>query len=183
MATVLLHPNLAADKDLLEECKSLVIPLVKDTRRDRRTLRETWLRYHRIWSATRDQEAYQGRETLYFAKGRKIIDNWVRRLKRDLFPADDWFAVTALRERYGEREAPTHTLLDHFARHDADLRRNSSPWLRQLVTLGTSPVKVIWQQEEESLDVMREILDPDGNPTRKAERTEELVIRKLGPSF
>jgi hypothetical protein len=183
MPTLLRHPNLATDSTFRDEVKRLVIPQVKDTRRDRRTLRETWLRYHRIWSATRDQEAYQGREALYFAKGRKIIDNWVRRLKRDLFPADDWFDVTALRASYAERESPTHTILDYFARHDADVRRNSSPFLRQLVTLGTSPIKVIWQQEEETLDVYRELLDPDGNPTRKAEKAEELVVRKLGPTF
>jgi hypothetical protein len=183
MSTLLLHPNLAADKDLKSECKDFVIPLLKDTRRDRRTYRETWLRYWRIWSATRDQEAYQGRETLYFAKGRKIIDNWVRRLKRDLFPADDWFAVQALRQSYAERESPTYEILNYFARGDAGVRRNANAWLRQLVMLGTSPVKIIWQQEEESLSVLREILDPDGNPTRKVERTEELVVRNLGPTF
>lgn len=183
MSTVLLHPNRAQDTDLRKECKDLVIPLMKDTRRDRRTLRETWLRYHRIWSATRDQEAYNGRDVTYFAKGRKIIDNWVRRLKRDLFPSDTWFSVDAMRQSYADRESPTYALLDYFAKGDAHLRRNSTPFLRQLVTLGTSPIKVIWRHDEDELDVLREILDPDGNPTRKLEKVRETVVRNLGPTF
>ena len=74
MSTIILHPNLASDSTLKTEANDYLLPLMKDIRRDRKTLRETWLRYHRIWSATRDQEAYNGRDVTYFAKGRKIIE-------------------------------------------------------------------------------------------------------------
>ena len=47
----LLQPNLADEKRIITRCTEELVPLIRHVRRDRKTLRETWLRYLRIWGA------------------------------------------------------------------------------------------------------------------------------------
>src|SRR5215475_271660 len=96
--------NLARDPEIALRIKQELVPLMKRTRDDRNgVLRERWLRYYRIWSVRHDQQGYRGRTNTYFPVGRRWIEQWVTRLKRDLFPDQDWFACNALREDFEAR--------------------------------------------------------------------------------
>src|SRR5262245_44626123 len=96
-------PNIAQKPGVRDVIERDLIPLVRRVRWERQTLRNTWLRYSRIWNAERDQQSYAGRSKTYIATGRRVIENWVTKLKADLFPTDDWYDVFALREAFEDR--------------------------------------------------------------------------------
>jgi len=74
MALATTHPNLALDSEVKRTITRDLLPLLRHTRQNRRTLREQWLRYYRIWAVTPDQEAYQGRVQNYIPMGRRICE-------------------------------------------------------------------------------------------------------------
>lgn len=164
--------------------KADIVPLAKRVRSDRNTYRETLLRYHRIWSVTRDQQAYKGRQQTYLPMGRRLIENWTKRLVRDLFPQDRQFDVAARRHVFEQQAQNWKGLLGYFFEKHTRLRRNGTPWVRQLVTLGTSPVKVVWNLKEREIRKLESVLDPiTGRPTGRWETTVDTVIDQIGPTF
>ena len=133
--------NLALDPQIVERVKNELVPLVRRTRSERNgVLCERWLRYYRIWSVRHDSQGYRGRTNTYFPVGRRWIEQWVTRLKRDLFPDQDWFACNALREDFEARVPAKMALQKYWMRRHMRLRKHALPWLRQLVMYGTSPV-------------------------------------------
>lgn len=181
----ILHPNLAKDPDARKRVEEEFIPLAKNTRNDRKPYDQTLLRYYRIWSAERDQQAYNGRSKTYLPIGRRIIENWVQKLKKDLFANNnDWFDIVALRESFEQRIPAMKALFHYFLVKQMRLRRKSTPWLRQLVTLGTSPVAIAWRFDEELLPLLKDSIDQDGNIIPgKQERVVEKVVQYVGPTF
>ena len=159
----LLQPNLADEKRIITRCTDELVPLIRHVRRDRKTLRETWLRYLRIWGAVPDQESYHGRIQTYLPVVRRALETWTQRILRDLFPSEDWFAARALRESLERRVPIVKALFQYFFTTHMRLRRHAKPWVRQLVTLGTSPVGVTWRVEEEAIPVLKDIMAADGS--------------------
>lgn len=149
-------------------------------RRDRLTMHERWLRYHAIWNAERDRQSYEGRSKSYLAIGRKIIESWVGKLKQQLFQADPWFEVQAVREVFEPRASAVRALLDYFSRTQMQIRRHAGPMLRQLVTYGTAPCHISWKVDEERLPVLREIVE--NGISRRSTKMED-VIRYIGPTY
>ena len=176
--------NLARDPEIVARVKSELVPLVTRTRSERNgVLRERWLRYYRIWSVRHDFQGYRGRTNTYFPLGRRWIEQWVTRLKRDLFPDQDWFACKALREDF-EARVPAKVALQHYwMRRHMRLRKHALPWLRQLVMYGTSPVRNVWRAVEHDQTVLRDVLDDDGAPSGKTIEQVEKVADFLGPTF
>jgi len=168
MPAKLLHPNLARDPAIRKQVEQELVPLVKRVRTDRNTLRETWLRYYRLWSCTRDQQAYKGRSQTFIPIGRRISENHVKRIKRDLFPPDTTWEVRARRQVFEERVNTVKGLFAYFFEKHTRLRRDATPWNRQLVTLGTSPVKVIWQLDERTVRFL-EAASGKAHPTLRRE--------------
>jgi hypothetical protein len=185
MASRIVNPNLATDTKLRAKVESELLPLVKRVRTDRKQMRETWLRYYWLWACVRDQQAYSGRSQTFIGTTRKIIENWTRRIVRDLFPSstDGWFANKAMRRAFESREATIHTLFQYFFTKHTQLRRQATPWVRQGVTLGTSPVKVVWRHEEREIEMLRDVFDEEGNPTGNWKRVVERVTDFVGPTF
>jgi hypothetical protein len=176
--------NLALDPEIAARVKNELIPLVRRTRQERNgVLRERWLRYYRIWSVRHDQQGYRGRTNTYFPLGRRWIEQWVTRLKRDLFPDQDWFACRALREDFEARVPAKVALQKYWMRRHMRLRTHALPWLRQLVTYGTSPVRNVWRCVEHEQTVLRDVLDDDGTPSGRTVDQVEKVADFLGPTF
>lgn len=175
--------NLARDPQIVQRVKDEWLPLTKVVREDRLQQRETWLRYHRIWGVKRDFSGYEGRTKTYLPIGRKVIENWVRRIKRDLFPDTDWYDIRALRESFERRVPANKAIQGYFFRKQMRLRRSSSPWLRQLVTLGTSPVRHVWRIDERTQRILRDVLDESEQPTGRWEQKVETLVDYLGPTF
>jgi len=178
----LLHPNLATDSAIAKRVQDELVPLIRHVRKDRRTLRETWLRYWRIWGATPDQESYHGRIQTYIPVARRELEAWTHRICRDLFPSDEWFSLRALRQSVEKKTPVLRALLDFYFTKHMQLRRHSKPFVRQLVTLGTSPVKVGWRTDERTLPILRELLSQEGEPVG-LEWVEEKVLDYIGPTF
>jgi len=176
--------NLALDPLIIERVKNELVPLVRRTRQERNgVLRERWLRYYRIWSVRHDRQGYVGRSNTYFPVGRRWIEQWVTRLKRDLFPDQDWFACRALREDFEARVPAKQALAAYWMRRHMRLRKHALPWLRQLVMYGTSPVRNVWRAVEHEQTVLRDVLDDDGQPSGKTIEQVEKVADFLGPTF
>jgi hypothetical protein len=176
--------NLALDPEIADRVKNELVPLVRRTRQERNgVLRERWLRYYRIWSVRHDMQGYRGRTNTYFPLGRRWIEQWVTRLKRDLFPDQDWFACRALREDFEARVPAKVALQKYWMRRHMRLRKHALPWLRQLVTYGTSPVRNVWRCIEHEQTVLRDVLDDDGSPSGRTVEEVEKVADFLGPTF
>ena len=179
-----LHPNLAADSSLRLRVEASLLPRLQRIRDDRSTYTDTWLRYWNIWSSERDaNQAYVGRSKTYLSIGRRIIENWVQKLKISLFPNDEWHSVIALREAFEQRVPVVRALNDYFLRKYMSVERKSGPYLRQLVTLGTSPSSTVWRYDSRVLPVLKDVLDSDGNLTGRQIRSLENVIDYIGPTF
>jgi len=176
--------NLALDPLIEQRVRDELVPLVRRTRQERNgVLRERWLRYYRIWSVRHDSQGYKGRTNTYFPVGRRWIEQWVTRLKRDLFPDQDWFACNALREDFEARVPAKMALQKYWMRRHMRLRKHALPWLRQLVMYGTSPVRNVWRAIEHEQTVLRDVLDDDGAPSGKTIEQVEKVADFLGPTF
>src|SRR4029453_2227498 len=175
--------NLALDPEIARRVKHELIPLVCRVRDDRQRLRDKWLRYYRIWSVQHDQQGYRGRTNVFFPVGRRWIEQWVTRLKRDLFPDADWFRCRALREDFEARVPAKQALMNYWMRRHMRLRRHALPWLRQLVMFGTSPVRNVWRCNEREQMALRDVLDEGGEPTGRTKTTVETVADFLGPTF
>src|SRR5262245_26688625 len=176
--------NLARDSEIQARIRDELLPLIRTTRNDRSLLRDRWLRYYRIWSLRHDYgQGYKGRTNTYFPIGRRWIEQWVTRIKRDLFPDNDWFACRALRKDFEARVPAKVALQKYWMRRYMRLRRHSLPFLRQLVTYGTSPVRNVWRVLEHEQPALRDILEDDGSPSGDTIETLEKVADFLGPTF
>jgi hypothetical protein len=175
--------NLAADPEIQARIRQELCPLVTQTRNERMVLRDRWLRYYRIWSLRHDVQGYRGRTNTYFPIGRRWIEQWVTRLKRDLFPDNDWFACRALEEDFEKRVPAKVALQKYWMRRYMRLRRHALPFLRQLVMYGTSPVRNVWRCLEHEQPALRDVLDDDGAPTGKTIQIVDKVADFLGPTF
>src|SRR5262252_981708 len=175
--------NLALDPEIKQRIKQELCPLVTLTRNERMVLRDRWLRYYRIWSLRHDVQGYRGRTNTYFPIGRRWIEQWVTRLKRDLFPDNDWFACRALAEDFEKRVPAKVALQKYWMRRYMRLRRHALPFLRQLVMYGTSPVRNVWRCLEHEQPALQDILDDDGAPSGKTRQVLETVADFLGPTF
>src|SRR5215467_160393 len=176
--------NLALDPEIAARVKAELVPLVRRTRQERNgVLRERWLRYYRIWSVRHDFQGYRGRTNTYFPLGRRWIEQWVTRLKRDLFPDQDWFACRALAEDFEKRVPAKVALQKYWMRRHMRLRRHALPFLRQLVMYGTSPVRNVWRCIEHEQPALKDVLDEDGAPTGKTKQVVEKVADFLRPTF
>lgn len=96
---------------------------------------------------------------------------------------DRQFDVSARRAVFEERAQNLKGLFSYFFEKHTRLRRNAAPWVRQLVTLGTSPVKVVWQQDEREIRFLESILGEDGKPTGKWESKADQIVSCIGPTF
>jgi hypothetical protein len=175
--------NLALDPDIAARVKDELLPLIRSTRSDRQVLRDRWLRYYRIWSLRHDIQGYKGRTNTYFPVGRRWIEQWVTRLKRDLFPDSDWFACRALRQDFEDRIPAKVALQKYWMRRYMRLRRHALPFLRQLVMYGTSPVRNVWRCIEHEQPALRDVLEDDGTPSGRTIEQLETVADFLGPTF
>jgi hypothetical protein len=175
--------NLATDPEIQARIKEELCPLITRVRDERMVLRDRWLRYYRIWGLRHDVQGYRGRTNTYFPIGRRWIEQWVTRLKRDLFPDNDWFACRALREDFEKRIPAKAALQNYWMRRFMRLRRHSLPFLRQLVMYGTSPVRNVWRSIDRMQPALQDVLDDEGVPTGKTIEQIEKVADFLGPTF
>src|SRR5215472_14926245 len=70
-----------------ELVKNTLSKLVTQIRTEKnQLLRPQWLRYYNIWTLRGTEAAYHGRLRMYLPTGHRILENWVQKLRADLFP-------------------------------------------------------------------------------------------------
>lgn len=178
---LLLQPGGSVVKEIIEK---ELLPQLPSIRRDRTTYKEKWLRFYKIWSCEADQQSYRGRSQIFLPIGRRLIENYVTRTKRDLMPTDDLMAVSAIKQQYADRERAVQAVQSYFLTKQIRLRRQLTPFLRQAYTYGTSPVSITWRLDERLQPVLKEQLDEVTNePTGEGVVQLERTLNYLGPTF
>ena len=179
MAATLLYRQLATDRSAVTKLRRDLLSLPPRMRDDKRPWREEALRYDNIWKGRHDNQSYLGRLQLYLPIGRRILENWVQKLKQDLFPRSGrWFEVGTSHVKQEPTIPILETLFTKFAREWVQLRRQASPYLRTLVTLGTAPVEIGWRVSERLAPTL--VRDEE---TGEAIPQLEKLLDYLGPTW
>jgi hypothetical protein len=183
MGQVLRTRNLATETAVVARCTTELVPLIRRTRRDRQLLNQQWLRYDNILKARHDSDAYHGRYRAYLAVGKRVLENWATKLKNDLFPdSGKWFTVNPESRDSEEGVAVIDSLFRRFLWDHMRVRRKSGPILRQLATLGTSPLDIGWRYSERDVPTLQRIYAESGGSIRRATETIKKVVEYIGPT-
>ena len=184
--SLLLHPNLAQSAKYEQRVKDDVLPLAEKLRQEKNGLwRPQSLRYERIWGGLHDSNAYRGRNRLYLTTGRRIIENWVQKLKADMFPpSGKYFAVVPDLVTDDDKIPTLTALYTRFVLRNLRLRQQMSPWLRTLVTTGTNFFEMGWEVREALMPMLDGLVDETtGEMTQKTVTKVERVLQDLGPTL
>lgn len=178
-------PNLATDAEVRRIWKEELGPghLTERVRDDRRArLHAKWLRHDRIWHADLGGEhGYHGRLATYLPVGRRVLENWVQKLKADLFPRSGRWFMAEPNSIANEPDVPTIEHLYTRFLHQMQLKRKTSAGLRQLVTLGTSPRALGWRTSERMIPRLQKAMSNGGPPA-----VSEMLVKAtdyLGPTY
>lgn len=146
----LCHQNLATIPAIYAWVRDEFSPKLEQVRWDRRGLEERWRRYDRIWSAQLDRQSYHGRHKIYLAAGRRMLEAVSEQLTAGFFPMSEWYATLATTNvTDDEQAAAVHELQRHFLEKTMRVQFHFEPFVRQLVRLGTSPIKHVWHEQEQ----------------------------------
>jgi len=151
------YPNLAMDSEILDEVERGLVPLLMRIRYDRIRAEEKWQRYYRIWNCELDKNSYSGRSKIFLAAARQTCETWTSSIIRDFFPAsDDWFQVLNVDEIADEMRADSlEHLFYYFFKKQQKIKSDSIPFIRQLVTYGTSPGKLTFADKDKMVKALK----------------------------
>lgn len=183
MPSVIKAKNLANETRVEKRVREKLGPLIRRTRRERHLLNEQWIRYDNLWKVRHDSESYHGRIRANFAIGRRVIENWVTKLKNDLFPdSGKWFQIHPESRDSEEGVEVLAALFRRFLWDHMRVRRKSGPILRQLVTLGTAPVDIGWRYSARDVPTLERVYKESGGNLRKAETVVKQIVDYIGPT-
>jgi hypothetical protein len=174
------YKNLAKDPDILRMVESELVPLLQQIRDNRIRLEEKWQRYYRIWNCELDKNSYSGRSKIYLAAARATCETWTSAIVRDFYPAsDNWFEVINVDQVADEMRADSlEHLFYYFFKKQQKLKSDSLPLIRQLVTYGTSPGKLMFADKDQMVTALK--LMKDG---KSYEKVTQNVKYQYGPMF
>ena len=183
MPAILKTENLATRDDVVTRIKEEWAPLAQRTRQERKQLQETWLRYDNLLKVRHDSNAYFGRIRANLPIGRRVIENWVVKLKNDLFPDSGfWLQVRAESQESEEGVATLESLFRRFLWDYMRVRRKATPILRQLVGLGTSPIDIGWRYLAKEIPTLEKVYKDTGGNMGRAKEVLKKVVEYVGPT-
>src|SRR6185295_9466229 len=95
---------------------------------------------------------------------------WVSAIARDFFPMDEWFRVLNVDDVSDELRAEMlQALFMHFCSKQLHLKSEMLPAIRQLVIYGTSPIKIVWKDVEQSIKGIVRAQDQNGAKSLKVQ--------------
>lgn len=183
MAIILKTPNLATDSSVVKKVKEEWAPLVQSTRQERKLLQETWLRYDNLMKVRHDSNAYFGRIRANLPVGRRVMENWVVKLKNDLFPDSGfWMQIRAESQESEEGVATLEALFRRFLWDYMRVRRKAAPILRQLVCLGSSPIDIGWRYTEKEIPTLEKVYKETNGNMGRAKEVLKKIVEYVGPT-
>jgi hypothetical protein len=182
---LVLSPNLAGKASVRNWFKKTLSKQVIQVRAEKnQIIRPQWLRYYNLWALRGTEQSYHGRLRMYLPVGHRIIENWVQKLRADIFPdSGKWFKNTPDSTANLERGVVVHELMMKLMRDQVKITGIFPGFLRNLCIFGTSIAEMGWKLDER--DVPSLISQPDVQNPGKTEIIEAVkkVTRYIGPTF
>jgi hypothetical protein len=181
---IVLAANVAKKASVRNWFKKTLSPLITRTREEKNNLlRPQWLRYYNLWALRGTEAAYHGRLRMYLPIGHRIVENWVQKLRADLFPeSGKWFKNTPDSTTQQDTAIVVNTLMMKMLRKQMKVQATFPGLLRNLCIFGTAPVEIGWKHEESEIPTLQSIVNP-----QTGEKSLEEVMRKtvqyLGPTL
>lgn len=178
--------NFAEDKAFAEQ---FAVELLADWRRlyAERTERENrWQDAYDAWNVggqdPMGQRNYQGRAQIYLPQLRKEVETMTRRLVKGLFPEDYLKAEPGPFEST-DLALDTTLIVKHYLDNVMQFKAKATPWLKQGVMLGTSPLRSFWKREENEVIYKKRYFKEDerGNLVPDFRKIKENIISYEGP--
>jgi len=182
---LVLSPNLASKASVRNWFKKTLQPQILQVRTEKnQVIRPQWLRYYNLWALRGTEQSYHGRLRMYLPIGHRIVENWVQKLRADLFPdSGKWFKNTPDTTINEERGVVVHELMMKLLRDQIKVTGIFPGFLRNLCIFGTSPVEMGWKLDER--DVPSLLSQPDPQNPGRAQVVEGVkkVTRYIGPTM
>jgi len=181
---VVLAPNLASKASVRNWFKKTLTPLITQVREEKNNLiRPQWLRYYNQWALRGTEQSYHGRLRMYFPVGHRIVENWVQKLRADLFPeSGKWFKNTPDSTTLTDRAIVVHELLAKQLRQQIKITALAPGLLRNLCMFGTAPLEMGWRHEEREVPTLQSVLD-DQSGVGRVEEVMRKTVQYLGPTM
>jgi hypothetical protein len=184
MPQPVLSANLATKASIKEWYKKTLSPLVTHVREEKRgLLHPQWLRYWRLWTLKGQEQSYHGRLRMYLPTAHRILENWVQKLRADLFPQSKrWFKVEPDSTVNEERADTTQCLIQDSLENQVKITALFPGLLRNLCIFGTAPLDLGWLHDERFVPTLETYLDKTTgrSETQEVLRSETLY---LGPTM
>lgn len=182
---LVLSPNIAGKSSVRNWFKKTLSKQMITVRAEKnQIIRPQWLRYYNLWALRGTEQAYHGRLRMYLPVGHRIVENWVQKLRADLFPdSGKWFKNTPDSTTNQERGVVVHELMTRMMRDTMKITGIFPGFLRNLCIFGTSIAEMGWKLDER--DVPSLISQPDPMVPGQSQVIEGLKrsTRYLGPTF
>ena len=139
--------NYASDEELSGRALELVRSIGIELETRRSSLNEKYLEYYNSYRCQFDVRYYNGESQVYIPEIRKIVEQWVSRVKKALFPTDDVFEVEPI-DPEQEDEAE---LIEDYLKWTIDkrvkLKSSIDRFLRNLGLYGWALVECGWEED------------------------------------
>jgi hypothetical protein len=181
---IVLAPNLAKKASVRNWFKKELAPLIKTVREEKNDLiRPQWLRYYNVWALRGTEASYHGRLRMYTPIGHRIVENWVQKLRADLFPeSGKWFKNVPDSTTQQDRSVVVHELMMKMLRTQMKVQATFPGLLRNLCIFGTAPVEMGWKHEEWEVPTLQHVLNQQSGETA-IEEVMRKTVQYLGPTL
>lgn len=141
--------NYALDEATVRMVKDEVVPIVRQTRYDRRSMEAVWQAIRRMANMRHDDgQAYIGQSNVYLPIHAKNRQSLVSAMSRSLFPSDDYMDVMAIDQGDLEKAKNLKLYLQYEFEIQAKLRLHMKLFLSQLMDYGFSVFKCWYQKAQ-----------------------------------
>jgi hypothetical protein len=181
---IVLSANLAKKASVRNWFKKTLAPLITQVRTEKnQLLRPQWLRYYNLWALRGTEQAYHGRQRMYLPIGHRIVENWVQKLRADLFPeSGKWFKNVPDSTMQQDRATVVHELLMKMLRTQIRVTAIFPGLLRNLCIFGTAPVEMGWKHDEQEVPALVAELNQATGEQQTVEAVRK-VVKYLGPTM
>ena len=181
---LVLSPNLAKKASVRNWWKKTLAPQFIQVRQEKnQVIRPQWLRYYNLWTLRGTEQSYHGRLRMYLPIAHRIVENWVQKLRADLFPdSGKWFKNTPDSTANQERGTVVHELMMKLLRQQMRITGTFPGLLRTLCIYGTGIAEMGWNLDEQEVPSLLAEADPTTGVSQIVEGTKT-VTRYLGPTF
>lgn len=181
---IILAPNVAKKASVRNWFKKTLVPLMGQVREEKNNLiRPQWLRYYNLWALRGTEASYHGRLRMYLPMGHRIVENWVQKLRSDLFPeSGKWFKNTPDSTTLQDRAIVIHELMMKMLRKQMKVSSISPGFLRNLAIFGTSIVEMGWKHDEQEVPTLQHLFD-EQTGQMQVEEVMRKTVQYLGPTM